>query len=134
MSCPLPHLVALSPDALHQHTQGVNRKRAGAEWELAFCLLAMERNQTHMELNCSTVVFYAERFLQLAPHKTMELLRIARSLEHLPLLSQAYREGTLGCGKLRELIRVVTPENQQAWLMFAVTHNTVAVNTIRPPS
>jgi len=89
MSCLLSDLVALSSDELHQHTQGVNEKRAGAEWELAFCLLAIERNQTHAELNCSSVVSYAERFLELAPHKTMELLRIARSLEHLPLLSQA---------------------------------------------
>jgi len=124
MHCPLSGLLVLSPGELHHLTQGVNRQRAGAEWELAFCLLAIERNQTYAEYNCSSVVVYAERFLELAPYKSTELLRIARSLEGLPLLSQAYREGTLGSGKLRELVRVVTPENEQAWLTFAVTHNT----------
>ena len=48
-----------------------------------------------------------------------EKVRVARALEHLPLLSERMRSGELSYSKARALTRVATPENEQELVDFA---------------
>ncbi len=48
-----------------------------------------------------------------------EKVRVARALEHLPLLSEMMRSGELSYSKARALTRVATPENEEELMDFA---------------
>ena len=48
-----------------------------------------------------------------------EKVRVARALEHLPLLSEAMRSGELSYSKARALTRVATAENEEELMVFA---------------
>ena len=48
-----------------------------------------------------------------------ELIQIAKHLADLPVLRAMYRAGLLSRSKVRELIRVATPETDAGWARFA---------------
>ena len=48
-----------------------------------------------------------------------EKVRVARALEHLPLLSEKMRSAELSYSKARALTRVATPENEEELMDFA---------------
>jgi hypothetical protein len=48
-----------------------------------------------------------------------EKVRVARSLNDLPLVSEALRHGEISYSKARAITRVATPENEEALLTFA---------------
>jgi len=87
---------------------------------MAACLLAGERRGVHHAHNFSSMVRYAVERHDLEPQKAGELLRAARVLEHLERTSSAFRKGTIGWSKVRELTRIITPETEDAWLDFAL--------------
>jgi hypothetical protein len=61
----------------------------------------------------------------LSPGAARERVRVARTLEDLPLLSEAMRKGELSCSKARALTRVATPANEADLVEFA-RHATAA--------
>lgn len=114
----------LSPEQLHETNRRIRSEMASADWRMAVCLLASVRQNTHNYLKYSSITEYAAKALQLHPQKTGELLSTARALESLPALSEAFRTAQIGWGKMRELKRVATPETEEQWLGFALTHTT----------
>jgi len=62
---------------------------------------------------------YAERSFGYKPRSTQEKLRVAETLEELPLLTQALEQGTLHWSAVRELTRVAVAENEREWLAVA---------------
>ena len=57
--------------------------------------------------------------LHISTRRTRELLRIARQLENLPLLDEAYAEGKLSWSAVREITRVATRETEAEWIALA---------------
>ena len=92
------------------------RSRAGLDFDEGLWLLAALRSEAHVRLGYGSFVEYAERIFGYAPRLTREKLRVAESLEGLPELAQALRDGAASWSSLRELTRVATPETERAWL------------------
>lgn len=57
-----------------------------------------------------------ERLLGYSARTTAEKLRVAESLEKLPLLTRALQQGELTWSAVRELTRVVVSATEEAWL------------------
>ena len=118
----------LTPDELHQRNQAARLDLVRSEWQMAAHLLATERAGLHRKKGYGDVVAYAEKCLDLPRYKALELLRVARSFEVMPEISEAFRRGEIGWTKTREITRVATPKTEAAWLDRARQHdsNTVA--------
>ncbi len=119
----------LPPLELHQKNVKLRKQLANTEWLLSVALLASQRNNLYRKLEhtYSDIYEYARKCLNLANQKTGELLHTARALEKLPLISDAFRTGTLSWGKVRELKRVATPETEKVWLDFALGHDVTVI-------
>ncbi len=120
----LQRLERLSPAMLHKTSRRFRATLAGAEWWMCLCLLAAVRTRSFRALGYATISEYAEKTLHLSGQKTGRLLSAARALEHLPLLSEAFRKGRLCWAKLRAINGLVSPETEAEWLEFALTHST----------
>jgi HNH endonuclease len=120
----LSKLERLSPERLHETSQRLRADLGGAEWKMALCLLATVRTRSFRKLGYSNITEYAEKALSLSGKKAGCLLGTARALEHLPLLSEAFRQGRIGWGKVRAIRGLATPETEEQWLEFALAHST----------
>jgi hypothetical protein len=120
----LDKLERLSPRRLDQTSRRIRTELGGAEWKMGLCLLASVRRRSFRTLGYSTISEYAEKALHLSGKKVSCLLGAAKALEHLPLLSEAFRNGQIGWGKLRAIQGLVTPETEQQWLTYALNHRT----------
>lgn len=118
----------LTPDELHERNQSARLDLVRSEWQMSAHLLATDRSGLHRKKGYGDVVAYAEKCLDLPRYKALELLRVARSFEAMPELSEAFRQGEIGWTKTREITRVATPKTEAAWLDRARQHdsNTVA--------
>lgn len=133
----LEKLLCLSPDKLFKTSKRIRSEYGSTEWKLSLCLLAAVRTGLFKKLGFATITEYAEKALQLSGKKTKQLLSTASTLEHLPLLSEAFQKGQIGWGKLRAIRGIVTPETEKAWLEFALAHRTdevVSKVTLSPSS
>ena len=118
----------LSAVKLDKTSRRIRKNLADAEWKMGLCLLAMVRSGGFRELGYATISEYAEKVLNLSGKKLSWLLNTAKALEHLPLLSQAFKQGEIGWGKVRALQSLATPETEREWLDFALENNTDAVS------
>ena len=87
-----------------------------AERDLALLLAEMVDTRRYLELSYSNVYDYAQSRLDLEPRKTRGLVRIGRALPELPCINHAMATGVLCWTKARELLAVVTPETEAAWV------------------
>src|SRR5690606_33896253 len=67
-----------------------------------------------------TLADYARSALDLEPRQARDLLRIGPRLPELHRLDAALASGALGWTKARELIKVLVPENEEAWVERAI--------------
>ena len=132
----LRKLERLPPEVLDETSKRIRGDLGSAEWKMGLCLLAWSRSGAFRELGFATVSEYAERVLHLSGRKIGALLGAARALEHLPLLSEAFRRGEIGWCKVRVIHGVATPENEALWLEFALAHKAeeVAIKATMTPT
>ena len=123
----LDKLLSLSADALRGYCCRFRTDLGSAEWKMGLGLLALKRTGAFRELGYSTLSDFAERALSLSGRKVGQLLGAAEALEHLPVLSEAYRKGEIGWGKVRAIHGLATPETEEEWLRFAAAHGTEEV-------
>ncbi len=90
-----------------------------AERDLALLLAQMSAGGLFLDLGYASIHDYARTTLQLEDRKTRALLRIGRALPDLPRLDRALASGALGWTKARELLSVLSPENEEAWIELA---------------
>ena len=90
------------------------RKRAEAE-EVA-ALLEARALGVHQALGFASFHEYAEARLQLTSRLAYERVRVVVALATLPRTRAALAAGVVGYSAVRELTRVVTPDNELAWL------------------
>ena len=123
----LSKLERLSPTKLDKTSRRIRGDMADAEWKMGLCLLALKRSGAFRKLGFGTLSAYAERVLQLSGRKVGALLGAAEALEHLPLMSEAFRAGKVCWSKVRVMHGLATPETEAAWLEFARAHTSVEV-------
>jgi len=108
-------LLSLENAALHDTARQRGRDLASSRWEAAACLLAVERKGIHLEHDCPSVSQYAERFLGIEAYVAAEMLRVARSLESLPELSEGFRTGAISWTSIREITRRAETATDGEW-------------------
>ena len=89
---------------------------SAARLTLGRCLLAIQETRDFKNFGCSSSTHYACAKLGIARREANECKRVARALLALPALSLAAEEGRIPWGKLREIVRVASPETDDFWL------------------
>ena len=100
----------------HQQLSRIAKERARLDCEEGGSLLRALRANVHLHLGFASFAEYIERFFGYGPRWTEERLRVAESLENLPDLQNALRDGSVPWSTARELTRVATPQSEHAWL------------------
>jgi len=77
------------------------------------------QRQLFRELGYSSIQAYAGEALGFSPSKTSQFLRLAETLEALPLMKAAAASGEIPWTKLREVARVATPTSEREWVAEA---------------
>lgn len=93
--------------------------RAASDYELGVWLAAAHRLETWKPLGIASFGEYADTFLGIGRRLARERLRVALALEGLPVMAAALRDGGIHWSTARELTRVATETNEQAWLRAA---------------
>jgi hypothetical protein len=96
--------------------RGIAKQRAALDAEEARWLREAERVQIWRPLGMVNMMDYMERVLGYAPRNAQKRLQVARALEALPALTDALASGAVPFSAVRELVRVVTPTTEEAWL------------------
>src|SRR5258706_8715452 len=102
----------IAPDELSR----IAKERARLDCEEGGSLLRALRANVHLHLGFASFSEYIERLFGYSPRWTEERLRVAESLETLPDLQKALRDGSVPWSTARELTRVATPQSEHAWL------------------
>ncbi len=92
------------------------RRRRAAEHDAAVLLARLDAERLYLALGHVSTVAYAVGALELTVRQARALLQLGRSLPNLPALDAAFADGRLPYTKARELLRVVTPETEAAWV------------------
>jgi 5-methylcytosine-specific restriction endonuclease McrA len=103
----------------HAALSRLARSRARLDWEEGRLLLDALRSNAHLHLGFGSFGEYIERMLGHTRRATEERLRVAEALERSPGLANALRDGSLSWSAVRELTRVATASNEEAWLEVA---------------
>ena len=90
---------------------------------LAYYVLLFYRRGEHSLHGCSTFLECAVKKFGITEDYATELLRVARKLEDLPLLDEAFQKAQINWSKVREIVRVAIPGTEHEWLVYAMNHN-----------
>lgn len=101
---------------LHERILGVHAEYRRSERDLAVLLAELADSRLYLDLGFASVGLYAERLLDLSRRQTRALIQIGRALPGLPHLDRAFAEGRLGWTKAREMMPILTPGNEAAWI------------------
>jgi len=111
-----PHELVAEAEALHARILEAHAAYRRSERDLALLLAEMGRERLYLTLGYGSLRDYGEQVLELSPRKTAGLAALGRQLPELPVLDAAFCAGEIGWTKARELLRVVTPDNEAAWV------------------
>src|SRR5262245_38266474 len=121
LQCGMPIEPSAEVATLHRELVDVCRDRTRLEHRAAVLLCRMSESGGYHELGYAGIHDYAALALGLSPRKTRDLLRVGRALPSFPVLGAALEAGTLPWTKARELLPVLTPENEPTWVALAGT-------------
>ncbi len=103
----------------HEQLSRIAKERARLDCEEGGSLLRALRANVHLHLGFASFAEYIERLFGYSPRWTEERLRVAESLETLPHLQSALRDGAVPWSTARELTRVATAQSEHAWLQVS---------------
>ena len=83
-----------------------------ATWRLLVLIAELDRRKLWAAQGAMSCAHWLGWACGIDAHTAREKVRVARALEHLPLLSEALSKGELGYSKVRALTRVATPDNE----------------------
>ena len=92
---------------------GVHRK---VEAALSYYLREVEDRRLYLQFGHASAVDYARERLGFEDRKTWSLLFVAERCKTLPQIDLAFRKGELPWTKVREIVKVATPETERDWL------------------
>ena len=100
-------------------------RRAALDADELRLILEAKRLAIHVRFGQPTLRAYLERVLGHSPRAAGARMRVAEAVERLPVTCTALAEGRLSFSAVRELVRIVTPETERAWV------ETLAGQTVR---
>ena len=110
----------LGEEKLLSRINRYNRKCGLEERALGFYLLDFDQRGLFKKYGFSSTAHFALMKLQIPTRKTRELIRIARALDGLLLMDEAFAEGRLSWSAVRELTRVASAETEREWIDMAL--------------
>ncbi|MBW2258436.1 MAG: HNH endonuclease, partial [Deltaproteobacteria bacterium] len=111
-----PHQLVSQAEALHARILDAHAAYRRSERDLALLLAKMASEKLFLVLGYASLRDYGEQVLDLSPRKTRGLAAVGRGLSDLPAVDAAFSSGEIGWTKARELLRVVTTENEASWV------------------
>lgn len=105
---------------------------AAAECRWLLLIAEFDRRAGYEQWGCRTCSHWLSWQCGLDMRAAREHVRVARALETLPVITEAFSAGRLSYSKLRALTRVATPENEGDLAMIAQHATAVQVErTVR---
>ena len=92
---------------------------AAATWQLLMLIAEFDRREVWGNHGLNSCAHWLNWQCGIALGAAREKVRVARALEHLPLISAAFAAGVVSYSKVRAMTRVATPENEDTLLMIA---------------
>src|SRR6478736_2306365 len=109
---------------LHRMLKRIAKARAHLDLQEAEALREAQQLRLWRQFGHASLADYMVQELGYASHRVAEeRLRLANALPALPKISEAIQNGELNFSKARELVRVATPETEQAWIGKAQNMN-----------
>lgn len=115
VSFTLDEMMHMDPLALHHLATKSMGTLTRYQALLGRLLLAIERTGAYKDYGCSGGVHYAVIQLGLPHRRARLLIYVARELEMLPYLRYLANQGEISWSKLREIVRVATPDTERDW-------------------
>jgi hypothetical protein len=91
---------------------------------LCEALRVLHETRLHLDLGFPTVSAYADAFFQLRRSEAYEYVRVAKRLQELTELREAFAQGRLGWSVLKAISRVASVASQTSWIDFVREHGT----------
>jgi len=110
---------SLPPEEVHARVRAAHRLRRTGDRALAFYLREVCERRLWEGEGFADIFHYARVVADLSVKTTRDLLRVAERLEELPQLAQGYASGEIPWSKVRELSRIATPQQEEAWIEAA---------------
>jgi hypothetical protein len=114
-------LTSLSDEQLAEDICTWAGRVAAGEAELLRWIAEFDRREAWAGVGLLSCAHWLTWRIGLSPGAARERVRIARALDGLPVLAQAFRSGRLSYSQVRALTKVATPEDQQRWVELART-------------
>ena len=92
---------------------------AAAQYRWLRLLSAFDRRQGWAPWGCRSCAHWLNWRCGLDIRSAREKVRVARALDSLPLISEAFARGEISYSKVRAITRIATPESERELLMFA---------------
>jgi 5-methylcytosine-specific restriction endonuclease McrA len=98
----------------------LQRLNSVCEQALGFYLLDFDERRLFLKEGCASTAQFALLRFQIPPRRTREALRVARALEQLRLIDNAFARGRISWSAVREITRVAVKETEREWLDLAL--------------
>ena len=119
------HPEHLRDDVLEDSITTLAANIAAATWQLLTLIREFDRRDHLGGWGVKTCAHWLNWKCGIALGAAREKVRVARALEHLPQIDQAFARGELSYSKVRAMARIATRENEDYLLMIA-QHGTAA--------
>ncbi len=86
---------------------------------VAFYLCEIDQRKLHQLAGFKSVSRYAAARFGMSQREARELLAAGKALVHLPVINEAFALGKICWSKVRELIKVASPQHETRWLELA---------------
>lgn len=107
---------SLPAAVVDRRLRAASRAYDAAERNVVVWFAEMQRRHLHRDLGYASLRQYALQALGWSARRTADIARVAARLDDLPRIGRAVAGGELGYTKAREVIKVASPETEDAWL------------------
>lgn len=125
LSIPCPSPANLEDDDLEDAITARAANIAAATWRLLTLIREFDRRDKLGGWGVKSCAHWLNWKCGIALGAAREKVRVARALEHLPLIDRTFAAGVGSYSKVRAMTRIATPENEDYLLMIA-QHGTAA--------
>jgi Holliday junction DNA helicase RuvB len=112
----------LRSSALFAKIREAERRMEAGERELGFYLLDLKTRQLHRDASCTSFGAFIRSRTGLSEKKANDLVRVAKALELLPLMDEAFGRGELFWTAVRAMATIATPQTESRWIEYAKRH------------
>ena len=116
-------LLSLGTEQVHELARKANGTVTTYRLVSGRCLLTLHENKGYREFGCSGATHYGVAILGMSAGVARDSKRVANELQILPQLTLAAELGQIDWSKLREIVRVASPDTEKLWLALAATKN-----------